>query len=81
MVPFAGWDMPVQYSNLGLIASHIHTREKASLFDVGHMLQTRCVRLTSSAKSLAILGSRDLLMRKLCDSDGLAKTRQTSSNH
>ncbi|KAI9272576.1 hypothetical protein BY458DRAFT_555404 [Sporodiniella umbellata] len=41
MVPFAGYYMPVQYSNLGISASHIHTREKASIFDVSHMLQSR----------------------------------------
>ena len=39
MVPFAGYDMPVQYSDLGVYDSHIWTREKASLFDVGHMVQ------------------------------------------
>ncbi|KAI8922330.1 hypothetical protein DFJ77DRAFT_506110 [Powellomyces hirtus] len=43
MVEFAGWDMPVQYSGLGVLASHMWTREKASLFDVSHMLQTRWV--------------------------------------
>ncbi|KAJ3293029.1 hypothetical protein HK104_004817 [Borealophlyctis nickersoniae] len=41
MVEFAGWDMPVQYGGLGVLASHFWTREKASLFDVSHMLQTR----------------------------------------
>ena len=41
MVPFAGYDMPVQYANMGVLQSHLHTREKASLFDVSHMLQTR----------------------------------------
>ncbi|KAJ3174658.1 hypothetical protein HDU87_007030 [Geranomyces variabilis] len=41
MVEFAGWDMPVQYSGLGVLASHMWTRQKASLFDVSHMLQTR----------------------------------------
>ncbi|CEI86695.1 Putative Aminomethyltransferase [Rhizopus microsporus] len=41
MVPFAGYSMPVQYDNMGLIASHLHTREKASIFDVSHMLQSR----------------------------------------
>ncbi|CAB4408758.1 unnamed protein product [Rhizophagus irregularis] len=41
MVPFAGWSMPVQYSSLGVLASHLHTRENASLFDVSHMLQMR----------------------------------------
>lgn len=37
MVPFAGYSMPVQYSDLSLSESHKWTREKASLFDVGHM--------------------------------------------
>ncbi len=41
MVGFAGWSMPLQYGDQGLVASHLHTREHASLFDVGHMLQTR----------------------------------------
>ncbi|KAJ1569286.1 hypothetical protein HK405_007212 [Cladochytrium tenue] len=41
MVDFAGWSMPVQYSDLGVLASHEWTRTNASLFDVGHMLQTR----------------------------------------
>lgn len=36
-VPFGGYDMPVQYSDLSIIDSHAWTREKASLFDVGHM--------------------------------------------
>ncbi|GJJ73273.1 aminomethyltransferase [Entomortierella parvispora] len=41
MVPFAGWSMPVQYSNLGVGASHLWTRQNASVFDVSHMLATR----------------------------------------
>lgn len=36
-VPFGGYEMPVQYSDLSIIDSHNWTREKASLFDVGHM--------------------------------------------
>ncbi|MCP4433836.1 MAG: glycine cleavage system aminomethyltransferase GcvT [Gammaproteobacteria bacterium] len=40
MVPFAGYDMPVQYK-LGLIREHQHTREQAGLFDVSHMGQVR----------------------------------------
>jgi glycine cleavage system T protein (aminomethyltransferase) len=35
MVPFAGWDMPVEYS--GLTAEHLAVRERAGLFDVSHM--------------------------------------------
>jgi aminomethyltransferase len=38
MVPFAGYAMPVQYK-AGIIAEHLHTREKAGLFDVSHMGQ------------------------------------------
>jgi aminomethyltransferase len=36
-VPFGGYEMPVQYGDLSIIESHHWTREKASLFDVGHM--------------------------------------------
>lgn len=39
MVPFGGYSMPVQYSDLSVGESHAWTREKASLFDVGHMVQ------------------------------------------
>lgn len=35
MVPFAGWDMPVQYS--GILEEHRHTRTQASVFDISHM--------------------------------------------
>jgi aminomethyltransferase len=38
MVPFAGYEMPVQY-RLGVLKEHLHTREKAGLFDVSHMGQ------------------------------------------
>lgn len=38
MVEFAGWSMPVQYKD-SHIASHMHTREHCSIFDVSHMLQ------------------------------------------
>ncbi|MBD8492518.1 glycine cleavage system aminomethyltransferase GcvT [Pseudomonas syringae] len=38
MVPFAGYDMPVQYP-LGVMKEHLHTRAQAGLFDVSHMGQ------------------------------------------
>ncbi len=38
MVPFAGYDMPVQFP-AGIMAEHRHTRAAASLFDVSHMGQ------------------------------------------
>jgi aminomethyltransferase len=39
MVPFAGYGMPVQYSDLTISQSTLHTRHSASLFDVSHMGQ------------------------------------------
>jgi len=39
-VPFAGYEMPVQYP-AGIVAEHLHTRAKAGLFDVSHMGQVR----------------------------------------
>ena len=38
MVEFAGYDMPVQYE-AGVLKEHLHTRDKAGLFDVSHMGQ------------------------------------------
>jgi len=38
MVPFAGYDMPVQYP-MGVLKEHLHTRTNAGLFDVSHMGQ------------------------------------------
>jgi aminomethyltransferase len=40
MVPFAGYDMPVQYPS-GVMKEHNHTRAQAGLFDVSHMGQVR----------------------------------------
>ena len=38
MVPFAGYEMPVQYP-MGVMGEHLHTRAHAGLFDVSHMGQ------------------------------------------
>src|SRR5687768_8565568 len=38
LVPFGGWDMPVQYGT-GVLAEHHAVRERAGLFDIGHMGQ------------------------------------------
>jgi glycine cleavage system T protein (aminomethyltransferase) len=35
LVPFAGWEMPVQYE--GIRAEHVAVRERAGVFDVSHM--------------------------------------------
>ena len=50
MVPFAGWNMPVQYSE-GIIAEHKHTRTKVSIFDIFHMGEFR-MKGTDSGKAL-----------------------------
>ena len=52
MVPFAGYDMPVQYPS-GIIKEHVHTRAAAGLFDVSHMGQV----LIEGAGSAAMLES------------------------
>jgi aminomethyltransferase len=39
MVPFAGYEMPVQY--FGIIEEHNHCRDNSSIFDVSHMGQVR----------------------------------------
>lgn len=38
MVPFAGYEMPVQYPE-GIIKEHLHCRENVGIFDVSHMGQ------------------------------------------
>lgn len=40
VVNFAGFLLPVQYSDMSVSASHLFTRSSASIFDVSHMLQT-----------------------------------------
>lgn len=35
--------MPLSYGAVGAVASHNHVRESVGLFDVGHMLQSKCV--------------------------------------
>ena len=48
MVPFAGYEMPVQYA-AGLMAEHRHCRASAALFDVSHMGQVRLVGADAAA--------------------------------
>ncbi|HMZ60003.1 MAG TPA: glycine cleavage system aminomethyltransferase GcvT [Leptospiraceae bacterium] len=57
MVPFGGWDMPVQYT--GIIQEHLATREAAGLFDVSHMGE---IFLEGSEKELL-----ELLERLTCN--------------
>jgi len=63
MVPFAGYDMPVQYP-MGVLKEHLHTREKAGLFDVSHMGQVFLIPedkdFATAAKALEKLVPADI---------------------
>lgn len=50
MVPFAGYEMPVQYP-LGVKKEHLQTRDQAGLFDVSHMGQ---IKLTGANAAAAL---------------------------
>src|ERR1700704_30794 len=64
MVPFAGYDMPVQYP-AGVLREHLHTRKSAGLFDVSHMgqieLRARSGRVEDAALALEGLVPQDIL--------------------
>ncbi|MBV8335876.1 MAG: glycine cleavage system aminomethyltransferase GcvT, partial [Alphaproteobacteria bacterium] len=59
MVPFAGYEMPLQYAT-GILKEHLHTRAQAGLFDVSHMGQLRIIG-ADSVKALEALVPADLL--------------------
>jgi aminomethyltransferase len=71
MVPFAGYDMPVQYPP-GVLREHLHTRSSAGLFDVSHMgqiaLTAKSGRVEDAAAALERLVPQDIL--------GLSRGRQ-----
>jgi aminomethyltransferase len=71
MVPFAGYDMPVQYPS-GVMKEHLHTRSHAGLFDVSHMgqiaLRAKSGKAEDAALALERLVPQDIL--------GLAPGRQ-----
>lgn len=54
LVPFAGYELPVQYENLGVLKEHLHTRAplSSSIFDVSHMGQIRLVIVAIIALNL-----------------------------
>jgi aminomethyltransferase len=62
MVPFAGYDMPVNYP-AGILAEHLHTRAGAGLFDVSHMGQALIegVDHEGTARALERLCPADIL--------------------
>ena len=60
MVPFAGYDMPVNYPQ-GILGEHQHTRAAAGLFDVSHMGQFRITGSNYDAAAAAV--------ERLCPND------------
>ena len=62
LVPFAGYDMPVQYPT-GIIAEHLWTRAHAGLFDVSHMGQADLLGPDheTTARALETLVPADIL--------------------
>ncbi|GGC62805.1 glycine cleavage system aminomethyltransferase GcvT [Chelatococcus reniformis] len=54
LVPFAGYEMPVQYPT-GILAEHAHTRQAAGLFDVSHMGQAWLTSRAGHAVTAAAL--------------------------
>ena len=64
MVPFAGYDMPVQYA-AGVLREHLHTRASAGLFDVSHMgqiaLRPKSGKVEDAALALERLVPQDII--------------------
>lgn len=64
MVPFAGYDMPVQYP-AGVLKEHLQTRSAAGLFDVSHMGQIRVLpksgKVEDAARALERLVPQDIV--------------------
>jgi len=53
IVPFAGYEMPVQFST-GVLREHLHTRAAAGLFDVSHMGQIALRPLSGKVEDAAL---------------------------
>ncbi|WOH68705.1 glycine cleavage system aminomethyltransferase GcvT [Bradyrhizobium sp. BWA-3-5] len=64
MVPFAGYEMPVQFAP-GVLKEHLHTRSAAGLFDVSHMgqlaLRPKSGRVEDAALALERLVPQDIV--------------------
>ncbi|MCB8836755.1 glycine cleavage system aminomethyltransferase GcvT [Aurantimonas sp. VKM B-3413] len=64
MVPFAGYEMPVQYAD-GVLKEHLHTRTQAGLFDVSHMgqvaIRPKSGDLSEASLALEALVPADIL--------------------
>lgn len=65
MVPFSGYEMPVNFSK-GIVKEHLHTRSHAGLFDVSHMGQVRLtgVNVAQSLEQLVPVDIEALALNK-----------------
>ena len=64
LVPFAGYEMPVQFP-AGVLKEHLHTRASAGLFDVSHMgqlaLRAKSGKVEDAALALELLVPQDIV--------------------
>lgn len=76
MVPFAGWEMPVQYA--GIVEEHLAVRQRVGVFDVCHMSEFRLFGFEAK-DALQKIVTNDLskidelghaLYTVMCDEDG-----------
>ena len=67
IVPFAGYEMPVQFA-AGVLKEHLHTRTSAGLFDVSHMgqieLRPKSGKVEDAARALERLVPQDIVAVK-----------------
>jgi aminomethyltransferase len=75
MVPFGGWDMPVQYA--GIVAEHRAVRTAAGLFDISHMARLSfggpdALKLLETVFTNSVAGMKDFQVRYglVCDEAG-----------
>ena len=75
LVPFGGWEMPVQYA--GIVAEHRAVREAAGLFDISHMARVNfggpdALKLLDRTFTNSVAGMKDGQVRYglVCREDG-----------
>jgi len=64
LVPFGGWDMPVQYTSI--TEEHINVRENVGIFDVSHMGEIE-IRGKDALHYTSYLVTNDLFVYKISD--------------
>jgi len=80
LVPFAGYEMPVQYA-AGVLREHLHTRTKAGLFDVSHMGQIALRPKSGDVKEAALALERLVPQDIVAVAPGRQRYAQFTSDH